>query len=128
MIHPTAIIDPKASIDPSVEIGPYAVIDGGVTIGAGCKVGPNVYISGQTTIGQGNRFHAGSVIGDEPQDLKYKGEPTVVKIGDNNVFREHVTVHRPNRPGEETVIGSHNFFMASSHVGHNSNVGHHVIL
>jgi UDP-N-acetylglucosamine acyltransferase len=81
-----------------------------------------------TRIGSHNRFHHGSVIGDAPQDLKYKGEPTALRIGDDNVFRENVTVNRSTQPGDETVIGSHNFLMANSHVGHNAHVADHVIL
>jgi UDP-N-acetylglucosamine acyltransferase len=128
MIHPKAIIHPKAKLDTIVQVGPFAVIDAGVELGAGCVVGPHVYLTGETKIGAGNRFHAGCVIGDAPQDLKYKGEPTRLRIGDNNVFREHVTVHRSNKTTEDTVVGSDNFFMASSHVAHNCAVGDHVIL
>src|SRR5574339_206820 len=94
MIHPTAIIHPKARLDPSVEVGPYAVIDEGVELGAGCVVGPQVYLTGVTTIGKRNRFHAGCVIGDAPQDLKYQGAPTRLRLGDGNVIREHATLHR----------------------------------
>jgi len=128
MIHPTAIIHPKAQLDPSVQVGPYAVIGEGVVIRPRCVIGPHVYLTGLTTIGAHNRFHAGCVIGDAPQDLKYEGEPTRLRIGDHNVFREHVTVHRSNKAEEETVIGSHNFLMANSHVGHNSRVGDYVII
>jgi len=128
MIHPTAIIHPKAKLDATVQVGPYAVIDGGVELGADCVVGPHVYLTGLTTAGASNRFHAGCVIGDAPQDLKYKDEPTCLRIGDHNVFREHVTVHRSTKSDAETVIGSHNFFMANSHVAHNCAVGDHVIL
>ncbi len=128
MIHPTAIIDPKAELDPSVEVGPYAIIDGGVKIGAGCKLGPFVHLTGETTIGINNRFHTGCVIGDEPQDLKYKGEPTRLRIGDNNIFREHANVHRSNQMTEDTVIGSHNMLMANSHIGHNVILGDHIIV
>jgi UDP-N-acetylglucosamine acyltransferase len=128
MIHPTAIIHPKAKLDATVRVGPYAVIDAGVELGANCVVGPHVYLTGETTIGANNRFHAGCVIGDAPQDLKYKGEPTRLRIGDDNVFREHVTLHRSNKPGTETIVGSHNFLMANSHVAHNCIVGDHVIL
>jgi UDP-N-acetylglucosamine acyltransferase len=128
MIHPTAIIHPQAKLDATVQVGPYAVIDAGVEMCAGCVVGPHAYLAGLTTIGAGNRFHAGCVIGDAPQDLKYKDEPTRLRIGDNNVFREHVTVHRSTKPDAETTIGSHNFFMANSHVAHNCAIGDHVIL
>jgi len=128
MIHPTAIIHPKAKLDATVQVGSFAVIDAGVELGADSVVGPHVYITGLTKIGVGNRFHAGCVIGDAPQDLKYKNEPTRLRIGDSNVFREHVTVHRSNKTAEDTVVGSDNFFMASSHVAHNCAVGDHVIL
>ena len=128
MIHPTAVIHPKAKLDTSVHVGPYAVIDEGVELGPHCVVGPYVYLTGLTRAGSHNRFHAGCVIGDAPQDLKYKGEPTGLRIGDHNVFREHATVHRSNKPGDETVIGSHNFVMAHSHVAHNCLVGNHAII
>jgi len=128
MIHPTAVIHPKAKLDPSITVGPYAVIDEAVEIGPRCIIGPHVYITGVTTIGAENHFHAGCVIGDAPQDLKYDGTPTRVRIGDKNVFREHCTVHRSTKPDGETVIGSHNFLMQNSHVGHNCVMGNHVIL
>lgn len=128
MIHPTAVIHPRAQVDSTVSVGPYAIIDEHVTLGADCLVGPHVHLTGHTAIGAGNRFHTGCVIGDEPQDLKYKGEPTRVRIGDRNVFREHVTVNRSNKVEEDTVIGSDCLLMANSHVGHNSAVGNHVIL
>jgi len=128
MIHPTAIIHPKAKLDASVEVGPCAVIDEGVELGAQCVVGPHVYLTGLTTIGAHNHFHAGCVIGDAPQDLKYDGAPTRLRIGDHNVFREHVTVHRSTRPDAETLIGSRNFLMQHSHVAHNCVIGNDVIL
>jgi UDP-N-acetylglucosamine acyltransferase len=128
VLHPTAIIHPKAKLDPTVRVGPYAVIDEGVELGADCVVGPHAYLTGLTKIGTGNQFHAGCVIGDAPQDLKYKGEPTRLRIGDHNVFREHFTAHRSTKVDAETVIGSHNFFMANAHVAHNCVIGDHVIL
>ena len=128
MIHPTAIIHPKAKLDSTASVGPFAVIDEGVELGANCVIGPHVYLTGLTVIGTGNQFHAGCVIGDAPQDLKYKNEPTRLRIGDNNVFREHTTVHRSTKLDSETVVGSHNFFMANSHVAHNCVIGNHVIL
>lgn len=128
MIHPTAIVHPGAKLDPTVQVGPYVVIDEGVAIGADCIIGPHVYLTGLTTIGIHNRFYAGAVIGEAPQDLKYNGEPTRLRIGDHNVFREHVTVHRSNKTAEETIIGSRNFLMANSHVAHNCHLGDSVIL
>lgn len=128
MIHPTAIIHGKAKLDPTVCVGPYAVIDEGVEIGPACVIGPHVYITGLTTIGSHNEFHAGCVIGDAPQDLKYDGTPTRLRIGDHNVFREHVTLNRSTEIDGETVIGSHNFLMQHSHVAHNCALGDHVIM
>lgn len=128
MIHPTAIIHPQAKLDATVSVGPYAIIDAGVELGARCVVGPHVHLTGLTTIGENNRFHTGCVIGDAPQDLKYSDEPTRLRIGDHNVFREQATVHRSNKTVEDTVIGSHNFLMVNSHVGHNVHLGDHVIV
>jgi UDP-N-acetylglucosamine acyltransferase len=128
MIHPSAIIHPKAKLDATVRVAPFAVIDAGVELGAHCAVGPHVYLTGETKIGAHNQFHAGCVIGDAPQDLKYKNAPTRLRIGDHNVFREHVTVHRATSDDGETVIGSHNFLMANCHVGHNCQLGDHIII
>jgi UDP-N-acetylglucosamine acyltransferase len=128
MIHPTAIIHLQAKLDKTVSVGPYAVIDECVELGANCVVGPHVYLTGETKIGSHNQFHAGCVIGDAPQDLKYKNEPTRLRIGDHNVFREHVTVHRATKADGETVIGSNNFLMANCHIGHNSYLGDHIII
>lgn len=128
MIHPTAIVHPKAKLHSSVRVGPYAVVDEGVEIGAHCVIGPHVYLTGLTTIGMHNRFHAGCVIGDAPQDVKYDGAPTRLRIGDHNLFREHVTVHRSNKVLEETIIGSHNFLMANCHVAHNCLLGDRIIM
>ena len=97
-------------------------------IGEGCRVGPHVQIRSGTTLGSFNQIHAGCVLGDDPQDKNYKDEPTRLVIGDHNVFREHFTAHRSNQAAEETVIGSQNYFMALSHVGHNARVGNHVVL
>jgi len=127
MIHPTAIIHPQAKLGANVRIGAYAVVGAHVELGADCVVGPHVYLTGVTRIGTANVFHAGSVIGDAPQDLKYQDEPTRLEIGDGNVFREHVTVHRSNKLAEATLVGSHNLFMAGAHVAHNCLVGNHVI-
>jgi UDP-N-acetylglucosamine acyltransferase len=128
MIHPTAVVHKKAKLGTNVRVGAYAVIDEHVTLGADCIVGPHAYVTGHTTAGAKNHFFAGSIIGEAPQDLKYRGEPTRLRIGDHNVFREHVTLHRSNNTREDTIIGSHNFLMANSHVGHNSQLGNHIII
>jgi UDP-N-acetylglucosamine acyltransferase len=128
VIHSTAIIHPKAKLDSSVSVGPYAVIDEAVEIGPNCIIGPHVYLTGVTTIGSNNQFFASCVIGEAPQDLKYAGAPTGLRIGDHNAFREHVTVHRSTKTDEDTIIGSHNFLMQHSHVAHNCVFKDHVIL
>jgi len=128
MIHSTALVHPGARLHPTVSVGPYAIIDEHVIVGANCQIGPYAHLTGQTSIGANNRFHTGCVIGDGPQDLKYEGEPTRLRIGDDNVFREHVTIHRSNKQSEETVIGSHNYLMAHCHVGHNAQVANEVIV
>lgn len=128
MIHPTAVIHPQAILGSNIQVGPHAVIDAGVQVGADCILGPNAYLTGRTIIGARNRFHAGCVIGGPPQDLKYKGDPTRLRIGDDNTFREHVTVNCSTTMEGETVLGSHILIMAGGHVGHDCAVGDHVIL
>jgi len=129
MIHATAIIHESAQLDPSVEVGPYAVIGEGVSIGAGTTVGPHVVIDAWTEIGCDNRIFQFASVGAAPQDLKFAGEKTVLKIGDRNQIREFVTLHRGTGDGGgETVIGNDNLFMAYSHVAHDCRVGNHVIL
>jgi UDP-N-acetylglucosamine acyltransferase len=128
VIHPTAIIHPKAELHPTVKVGPYAVIDEGVKVGAHCVIGPHVYLTGNTEIGEHNRFFASCVIGEAPQDLKYKGAATTLHIQDRNVFREHVTVNRATDIGEDTVVGSNNLLMATVHVAHNCCLGNNLII
>jgi UDP-N-acetylglucosamine acyltransferase len=127
MIHPTAIVHAGAQVADDVEIGPYCVIDGHVTIGSGCILANHVSIAGPATIGQANRFFPFSSIGQRSQDLKYRGEPTFLEIGDHNSFREFCTVNRGTMPDTKTLIGSHNNFLAYSHVAHDCTVGNHVI-
>lgn len=127
-IHPLASVHPGAQIGDGTVVGPFAVIDADVVLGTGCRVGPHVHITGHTLIGPNNRFHSGAVIGDAPQDFKYSGAPTRLRIGEGNVFREHCTVHRSAKLEEDTVIGDQNFFMASCHVGHNCQIGSHNII
>ena len=123
MIHPTALIDAKAELHETVRVGPYVVIEGEVRIEEGTSIGPHVHLAGRTTVGKNNTIHTGAVIGEPPQDMKYKGAPTGLRVGNNNIIREHVTIHRSNSQEEDTIIGRGNFFMAHSHVGHNAQVG-----
>ncbi len=127
-IHPTAIIDPGATIGSGVEIGPYTVIGDGVEIGDDCEIGPHLRIMGQTKIGPRNRFTGSASFGTDPQDLKFGGEKTRLEIGEENLFREFVTVNRGTAGGGGvTTIASKNLFMAYSHVAHDCHVGSNVI-
>ncbi|MEJ2201033.1 MAG: acyl-ACP--UDP-N-acetylglucosamine O-acyltransferase [Desulfuromonadaceae bacterium] len=129
MIHPTAIIDPSAQIADGVTIGPYAVIGAHVSIGAGTVVGSHSVIEGWTEIGRDNRIFQFASVGAAPQDLKYRGAKTTLKIGDRNTIREFVTLHRGTEDGgSETVIGDDNLFLAYSHVAHDCHIGNRVIL
>ncbi len=129
MIHPTAIIDPNAEIAANVTIGAYSVIGADVKIGEETWVGPHVVINGPTEIGKRNRIFQFASVGEECQDLKYKGEPTRLVIGDSNTIREFTTLQRGTiQDAEETRIGNHCLFMAYSHVAHDCIVGDHVIL
>jgi UDP-N-acetylglucosamine acyltransferase len=128
VIHPTAVIHPDAKLDPTVQVGPHAVIDAGVEVGANCIIGPHAYLTGLTKIGANNKFFAGCVIGEAPQDLKYKGAASGLRIGDHNVFRECVTVHRANLENEQTSIGSHNLLMGHCHIAHDCHLGDYVIV
>jgi len=127
-IHPTAILNGTIRLGEGTTVGPFAILDGEITLGANCTIGPSVHLLGRIVAGDGNRFHSGCVIGDAPQHLGYKGEPTGVSIGTNNTFREFVTIHRgmPSGTGN-TVIGDGNFIMASSHVAHDGIVGNGTI-
>lgn len=129
MIHATAIIDPTAKIGTNVSIGAYSIIGAGVEIGDDCKISPHVVINGPTIIGKRNRIFQFASVGEECQDLKYKGEPTKLIIGDDNTIREFTTLHRGTiQDSEETRIGHHNLFMAYTHVAHDCIVGDHCIL
>jgi UDP-N-acetylglucosamine acyltransferase len=129
MIHPTAIVDPKAEINGGVEIGPYSIVEKDVLIGEETKIGPHVVIREGTTIGKRCRIFQFSSIGEAPQAVAYKGERTSLIIGDNNIIRESVTLHRGTvKGGGKTVIGDRNFFMAYSHVAHDCQIGNQVVL
>jgi UDP-N-acetylglucosamine acyltransferase len=127
MIHPTAIVDTQAEIAGDAEIGPYCVIGPDVVLGDACVLKNHVTLAGPVKIGRGNLFFPFCSIGQRSQDLKYAGEPTYLEIGDQNSFREFCTVNRGTMPDTRTVIGSHNNFLAYSHVAHDCTIGDHVI-
>ena len=127
-IHPTAIIDSKAELADDIEISPYAVIGADVKMDSGCWVGPHAVIEGPTTIGKDNRIFQFASVGAEPQDKKYKGEPTTLEIGDRNVIRENVTINRGTvQDIGKTVIGDDNWIMAYVHIAHDCVVGNNTI-
>lgn len=129
MIHPSAFIDRTAEIGRDVEVGPHCYVGPAVVVGEGCVLRNNVTIAAHTTMGRGNVFFAGAVVGEDPQDLKYKGQLTRLEIGDDNVFRECVTVNRGTEvAGGVTRIGSHNRFMAYVHIAHDAVIGDSCIL
>ena len=128
-IHPTALVDPAAKVDASVEIGAYTVVGPHVQIGAGTRIGPHVVIEGHTTIGSDNHIFQFASIGAAPQDKKYAGEPTQLIIGDGNTIREFVTINLGTvQDGGITRLGSNNWIMAYVHIAHDCQLGDNIIL
>lgn len=133
-ISPLACVDPNAKLGDNVEIGPFCVIGPDVTIGAGTRLISHVVVSGRTTLGHGNVIHPHAVIGGPPQDLKYKGEPTGLEIGNNNVIREAVTINLGTVYGSKiygggiTRVGDGNLLMVNAHIGHDAQIGSRCIL
>ena len=128
-IHATAIVDPGAQIGSGVEIGPYSIVGRGAKIGDNTLIQSHAVIEGDVTIGAKNFIGHGAIIGTTPQDLSFSPErKTKIEIGDENVIREHCTIHRGSAEGSATKIGSKNFLMAGAHVGHNCEIGSNVII
>lgn len=128
MIHPSAIVDPKAELAADVEVGPFSIIGPDVEIGAGTVIGPHVVVRGPTRIGKGNRIFQFASVGEDCQDKKYNGEPTRLEIGDNNIIREGATLHRGTvQDNSLTRVGSNNLFMAYVHIAHDCIVGDNCI-
>jgi UDP-N-acetylglucosamine acyltransferase len=122
-IHPTAIVGSRAELDSGVIVGPYCIIEDGVRVGARTRLHSHVVLLGNTSIGPDCVLHTGCVLGDFPQDHKYKGECSYLTVGARNIVREYVTLHRATGEGEATVIGDDNMIMAYSHIGHNCRIG-----
>jgi UDP-N-acetylglucosamine acyltransferase len=127
-IDSTARIGPEVELAPDVEIGPGVIIAGPAQIGSGTRIQANVYIGPYTTIGANNQISFGAIIGHEPQDYDFTGEESYTIIGDHNIIREYVTIHRGTKPGSVTRVGNHNFLMGLSHMAHNSSLGDQVIV
>ncbi len=127
-VHPKAFVDPSAELQEGVIIAHGANIGPDVTIGKGTVIGPNAVITGRTQIGNNNKVFPNVFIGLDPQDLKYKGASTEVIIGDNNTFRECVTINKATDEGEKTIIGNDNLLMAYCHIGHNCELGNRIVL
>ena len=129
MIHESAIVDPSARLAEGVQVGPWSMVGPEVEIGPGTIIEPHVIVRGPTRIGANNHIYQFSSIGEATPDLKYQNEPTRLVIGDNNIIRENVTIHRGTvQDRSETTIGSNNLIMAYVHIGHDSVVGNHTIL
>lgn len=129
LIHPTALVDPSAELDPSVSVGPYSVIGPNVHIGKDSVIESHVVIKGPTTIGERNHIFQFSSVGEATPDLKYAGEPTTLTIGNDNVIRESVTIHRGTvQDRGDTSVGDHNLIMCYVHIGHDSVIGNNTIL
>ena len=126
-IHPTAIVDARAEIGPGTIIGPYCIVGPDVVLGANCWLQNHVTLAGPMTAGARNKFYAYCSIGQQTQDLKYQGEPTYLEIGDENTFREFVTVNRSTAAAGKTRIGHRGNYLAYSHIGHDCNVGDAVV-
>ena len=128
IVHPNAFVDSSAELHDGVSIASGAIIGPNVVIDSGTQIGPNAVIEGETKIGKNNKVFPNVFIGLEPQDLKYKGASTEVVIGDNNTFRECVTINKATDEGEKTIIGNNNLLMAYTHIGHNCELGNGIVL
>src|SRR5437763_3721117 len=126
-IHPTAAVSPRAELGAGVRVGPFVVIEADVVIGAGCEIGAHAVVKRYTQMGARNRVFEHATLGGEPQDVKFKGEPSQLVIGDDNLIREYVTLHRASGAGAATRIGSRNFLMIGVHVAHNCELGDDII-
>ena len=128
LIHPSAIVSPKAKLADSVSVGPFTVISDDVVIGANTMIAGHCVIEGHTSIGKGCEIFTGAVVGSRPQDLKFKGEKVFLEIGDNNIIREYCTLNPGTQAAGKTIIGNNNLLMAYSHIAHDCRVGNGCVL
>jgi UDP-N-acetylglucosamine acyltransferase len=128
VVHTSAVLGDDVELDDGVEIGPFCFLDGRVRVGAGTRLLSHVTILGDTEVGRDNVLHPNVVIGDEPQDISYTGAPRAVRIGDRNILREGVTIHRGSEHGEVTIVGNENYFMQNSHAAHDCRIGNSTII
>jgi UDP-N-acetylglucosamine acyltransferase len=122
-IHPTAVVSPRAELGAGVRVGPYAVVEADVQIGDACEIGTHAVVKRYTILGARNRVFEHATLGGEPQDVKFRGEPSQLLIGDDNLIREYATLHRASGEGAATRLGHRNFLMIGVHVAHNCTVG-----
>ncbi|HXK11994.1 MAG TPA: acyl-ACP--UDP-N-acetylglucosamine O-acyltransferase [Vicinamibacteria bacterium] len=127
-VHATAIVSPDACVGRDVSIGPFAVVEAGATIGDRCEIRAHAVVKRHTTLGVGNRVHEGAVLGGEPQDVSFRERESRLVVGDRNVFREGVTLHRSTKEGGATAVGSDCFLMACAHVAHDCRLGSGVVI
>ena len=127
-VHATALVDSGAELAPGVVVGPFSILGPGVTVGAGTTIGPHVLIERDTMVGRDCQIAYGAVLGTDPQDLKFKGEETVLEVGDRTVIREYATLNRGTAASGRTVVGSDCLLMAYTHIAHDCEIGNHVIL
>lgn len=129
MIHPSAVISPEARLAPDVRVGAHVVIDGPAEIGPGCVLGPGAVLLGRVALGARCRIGSGAVLGGDPQDLGFDpATDSGVRLGEDNVVREHVTIHRATRPGQDTTVGDKNYLMAGVHLAHDVAMGSHNVV
>jgi UDP-N-acetylglucosamine acyltransferase len=127
-VHPTALVSEQARIGPRVSIGPYAVVEPDAVVGDGCEIRAHAVVKRFTTLGAGNRVYEHAVLGGEPQDVSFGGAPSSLVIGDRNLIREGVTIHRATHPGGATIVGSDCFLMAYVHIAHENHIGDRVVM
>ena len=127
-IHPTAVVEPGAELGNDVNVGPFCFVEAGAVVGDGCRLESHVTIKRDTTVGSKNVFAQGTIIGGDPQDRKYEGQRVHLEIGNDNIFREYVTIHRASKEGESTKVGNNNLLMAMVHLGHDCDIRDNVTI